>query len=1031
VTKSGKSRERYERYRRAKTVGEYLELGGTRKDLRWDRMKGYVTLVLDQSWHAGWPGPTQHRSLLGYTDPVDAEILRCERLDPGVQQVALSAYATSVVDKIIHEQGDTYFEGSGEATLAAVRGVLDAYESSFDDIDSGLELVQHLAHEAALWSKSPDSDDEVQTLHTLAHEVFDGMMLDHSAHFIEALQHLRANGIPVPKNYKAAVRGEFAEYWKQGIAAEIKNLTDHEVFKWVPAPPGRHLIDSNWAWKVKSNDNGQATQFKCRLVARGFRQIYGVDFLDTMSPVGRLSTFRIQLAEAARRGMDVSFLDIRSAYLRAFLKRKQYMTAPAGVTPPTPGYVMRLDKGLYGLRQSGRRWYIKFSKHLGEWGFVASTADPCLFIKRSADGLSEIRVLLFVDDLAMFNDSDEAGRALKADLIQAIKDETFEFSMGHDDDTYLGIKAQRIHPTCIFLNQTRYVDDLSTKFEVAASAPAYTPSPGGKVTIADCPKGMPKDNPLGERYRRITGALRWLEQGTRPDISTTLSELAKCQSNPGTVHMERLEHLLRYVHTTKYHGLLYGAPPTDMAYGPLTCYTDADWAGDPDTLYSRGGYICTSWGTPVTWQSVKMKAVASSSCESEFMASAKAVREVMYLRHLFSDMGYGDLTPKSYGKLCDQDFVKARLGEMVDPSEVPVVCFGDNKGSNQLTQNEVLHKRSKHIRVSFQISRRMTKAGFVIFCFIPTKENIADLMTKSLARPTHTYLTNKIMFQFREGKLLDVLGNPAHFTPNAPVRDTLYLTVPAGLTPTKGDNVAPTQPSVPSWTMPLHPLGKASPYNDDCLGGNVEDITGALLDNALSMATDHAIDLTLGQVHQLALSVIHDFMRGCHDYSNAQIGAAADTLSSLLGRDYAIVDSGASFTYVNGKTILTRCRPGSGYVSVANGQREQIAQIGSLGPIRNAQKVNSFRRTLVSVTDLVELFGSVTFRADGVFVETQVFDEPLLSTRIGVNTPQRLYSFELDSLKEHHKRVLATLPSASKAKALYVSEGVRGLSVTR
>ena len=152
-----------------------------------------------------------------------------------------------------------------------MKGVLDAYESSFDDIDSGLELVQHLAHEAALWSKSPDIDDEVQTLRSLAHEVFDGMMLDHSAHFIEALQHLRANGIPVPKNYRAAVRGDFAEYWKQGIAAEIKNLTDHEVFKWVPAPPGRHLIDSNWAWKVNPNDKGQATQFKCRLVARGFR----------------------------------------------------------------------------------------------------------------------------------------------------------------------------------------------------------------------------------------------------------------------------------------------------------------------------------------------------------------------------------------------------------------------------------------------------------------------------------------------------------------------------------------------------------------------------------------------------------------------------------------------------------------------------------------------------------------------------------------------------------------------------------------
>ena len=79
---------------------------------------------------------------------------------------------------------------------------------------------------------------------------------------------------------------------------------------------------------------------------------------------------------------------------------------------------MRLDKGLYGLRRSVRRWYMKFSRHLGEWGFVASTADPCLFIKRSEDGLSEIRVLLFVDDLAMFNDADDAGRELKADLNQ-------------------------------------------------------------------------------------------------------------------------------------------------------------------------------------------------------------------------------------------------------------------------------------------------------------------------------------------------------------------------------------------------------------------------------------------------------------------------------------------------------------------------------------------------------------------------------------------------------------------------------------
>ena len=128
-------------------------------------------------------------------------------------------------------------------------------------------------------------------------------------------------------------------------------------------------------------------------MARGFRQVYGIDYVDTMAPVGKLTSFRMLLAECARRGMDVSFVDIRSAYLKADLKIKQYMTPPMGVTPPKPGMVMRLDKGLYGLVQSGRRWNEQFNKNLLSWGFKASAADPCLYVKSKGD--SEIRVLLF------------------------------------------------------------------------------------------------------------------------------------------------------------------------------------------------------------------------------------------------------------------------------------------------------------------------------------------------------------------------------------------------------------------------------------------------------------------------------------------------------------------------------------------------------------------------------------------------------------------------------------------------------------
>ena len=53
----------------------------------------------------------------------------------------------------------------------------------------------------------------------------------------------------------------------------------------------------------------------------------------------------------------------------------------------------------------------------------------------------------------------------------------------------------------------------------------------------------PALNLEGTRFREICGALRWVEQCTRPDISAVLSELSKVQSNPGEIHVERLEHL--------------------------------------------------------------------------------------------------------------------------------------------------------------------------------------------------------------------------------------------------------------------------------------------------------------------------------------------------------------------------------------------------------------------------------------------------------------------------------------------------------
>ena len=86
--------------------------------------------------------------------------------------------------------------------------------------------------------------------------------------------------------------------------------------------------------------------------------------------------------------------------------------------------------------------------------------------------------------------------------------------------------------------------------------------------MEDCPSEAPEKNKSATRFREICGVLRWLEQCTRPDISTTLSELCKVQINPGEVHMKALKHLLRYVSTTRDRGILFGRPEKgDHPYG--------------------------------------------------------------------------------------------------------------------------------------------------------------------------------------------------------------------------------------------------------------------------------------------------------------------------------------------------------------------------------------------------------------------------------------------------------------------------------
>lgn len=111
-------------------------------------------------------------------------------------------------------------------------------------------------------------------------------------------------------------------------------------------------------FKTKQGPDSEITRHKARLVARGFSQKPGQDFDETYAPVVKFATMRMVLAFAAHHDLHLQQMDIKTAYLNGIISEDIYMSQPEGhIVRNKDKLVCKLNKGIYGLKQSGRKWY--------------------------------------------------------------------------------------------------------------------------------------------------------------------------------------------------------------------------------------------------------------------------------------------------------------------------------------------------------------------------------------------------------------------------------------------------------------------------------------------------------------------------------------------------------------------------------------------------------------------------------------------------------------------------------------------------
>ncbi|KAJ9545177.1 hypothetical protein OSB04_024884 [Centaurea solstitialis] len=395
-------------------------------------------------------------------------------------------------------------------------------------------------------------------------------------------------------------------------------------------------------------------------------------------------------------------MDVKTVFLNGKLTEDVYMEQPAGFEDPkNPNKVCKLLKSIYGLKQASRSWNLQFDERIKEFGFAKSEFEPCVYTKFSGSIVTFL--VLYVDDILLIGNDVPTLQSVKSWLSKC-----FQMKDLGEAAYILGIKIYRNRSKrLIGLSQSTYIDKIQKKFRMDESKKGFIPMQHGIVlSKTQCPvSSQDQDKMKSVPYASAIGSIMYAMLCTRPDVAYSVA----------------VKNILKYLRRTKDMFLVFGGSEDEIS---VNGYSDASFQTDRDDFRSQSGYVFTLNGGAISWKSSKQDTIADSTTEAEYIAASDAGKEAVWLRNFLSDL------------------------RVVSSISRPIDIFYDNSGAVAQAKEPREHHKSRHVLRKYHLIREIIGRGDVRICKIPTEDNVADPLTKPLARVKHEAHASSIGMQY-------------------------------------------------------------------------------------------------------------------------------------------------------------------------------------------------------------------------------------------------------------------------------------------